>query len=254
MSAAVQLFGAVQAALELELDWKLLGSAYCEGDASEFFDAALRERVLDTGLRLADELAGRLAANGPRRSLYLGAAVAELAPLLVEHLVLGREVIWINLAGVELRELARGLAVVGAKLGVSLPQPVFESLDRVDKASCDHLWMVSVLTDPDTFPALHDELYERAGSDLATGRGSLSDDRRRADELTRALLERAASPCTLCTSDEELEVLRPLALELGLQLEIPSTARSSAIVGDKVRICRLTHRPNVGARNLATDR
>ncbi len=254
MSAAVQLFGAVHAALELELDWKLLGSAYCEGDASEFFDAALRERVLDTGLRIADELAGRLAADGPRRSLYLGAAVAELAPMLVEHLVLGREVIWINLAGEELREIARALNVVGAKFGVSLPRPSFDALDRVDKASCDHLWMVSVLTDPDAFPALHDELYQRVGSDLATGRGSLSDDRRRADELGRALLERAASACTLCTSDEELMVLRPLTPQLDLQLEIPTSARSSAIVGDQVRICRLTRRSQVGARDCATDR
>ncbi len=254
MSAAVQLFGAVHAALELELDWELLGRAYCEGDASEFFDAALRERVLDTGLRLADELAGRFAADGPRRSLYLGAAVAELAPMLVEHLVLGREVIWINLAGEESSELARALNVVGAKLGVGLPVPSFDSLDRVDKASCDHLWMVSVLTDPDAFPALHDELYQRAGSDLATGRGSLSDDRRRANELCRGLLQRAASPCTLCSSDEELEVLGPLALAFGLQLEVPSVSRDSAIVGDQVRICRLTRRPTVAARDLATDR
>ncbi len=254
MSAAVQLFGAVHAALELELDWKLLGSAYCEGDASEFFDARLRERVLDLGLRLADDLSRRLAGDGPRRSLYLGAAVAELAPMLVEQLVLGREVLWFNLAGVELSELARALTVVGAKLAVSLPQPRFDALDRVDKQSCDHLWMVSVLTDPDAFPALHDELYQRVGSGLATGRGSLSDDRRRADELCRALLAKAASPCTLSTSDEELEVLRPLALELGLQLEIPGTARLSAIVGDRVRLCRLTRGPQRGACERATDR
>ena len=254
MNAAAQIFGAVHAALELELDWKLLGSAYCEGDASDFFDAALRERVLDTGLRIADDLSRRLAADGPRRSLYLGAAVAELAPLLVEHLVLGREVIWINLAGAELCEIARALEVVSAKLGVGLPRPRFEALEGVAAASCDHLWMVSVLTDPDACPALHDELYERVGSELATGRGSLSDDRRRADELCRSLLAKASSSCTLSTTDEELEVLRPLALQSGLQLEVPDTARQSAIVKDPVRICRLMRAPKLGGRESATVR
>ena len=236
MSAAVQLFGAVHAALELELDWKLLGSAYCEGDASEFFDARLRERVLDMGLRLADDLSRRLAGDGPRRSLYLGAAVAELAPMLVEQLVLGREVLWFNLAGVELSELARALTVVGAKLAVSLPQPRFDALDGVDKQSCDHLWMVSVLTDPDSFPALHDALYERSSGPLATGRGSLDDDRRRADALAEALLDLAAPRCVLSTTDEERSVVEPLVARRGWALEFARGGRLTAIVGDRVRI------------------
>src|SRR5688500_13153035 len=101
MSAATQRFGAVFAVLQAELDWRALGSAYCEGDASGFFDQELRARMLDTGLLWADDLASRLDAKGPRRSLYVGAAVAELAPILAEHLVLGREVRWFNLPGPE---------------------------------------------------------------------------------------------------------------------------------------------------------
>jgi hypothetical protein len=150
VSTPVQLFGAVHAALELELDWEQLGRSYCEGDGGTFFDAGLRERMLDTGLRLADDLARRFALDGPRRSLYLGAAVAELALILVEKLVLGREVIWLNLDSIETREIARATSEVGARFGVPLPRPSFESLDAVAAGSCDHLWMVSVLTDPPT--------------------------------------------------------------------------------------------------------
>src|SRR5688500_16210314 len=105
MSAAARRFGAVFAALQAELDWRALGGAYCEGDASGFFDEQLRGRMLDTGLLWADDLASRLDPEGPRRSLYVGAAVAELAPILAEHLVLGREVRWLNLAGPETSEL-----------------------------------------------------------------------------------------------------------------------------------------------------
>jgi hypothetical protein len=237
---AVRRFGAVYAALEVELDWQLLGREYCEGDGSDFFDAALRERVLDTGLRFADELSLRLAADGARRSLYLGAAVAELAPILAEQLVLGREVIWLNLDNVETRELARAIEAVSARMAIPLPRPASASVEDVAHASCDHLWMVSVLSDPDQFPALHDELYARTGDALATGRGVLEDDRRRAELLVRSLLDKAMPQCVLSASDEELEFLQGIAQRLGWRIEVPASFRLSAIVGDRVRHCALT--------------
>ncbi len=232
----VQRFGAIYAALEAELDWELLASTYCEGESSGFFDSALRERMLDTGLWIADQLANRLDRAGPRRSLYLGAAVAELAPILVEHLLLRREVIWLNLDGVETRELQRAIDAVAARERCSLPRPSSAQLESVERASCDHLWMVSVLSDPDHFPALHDELYARAGSKLATGRGVLAQDRARAELLSCCFLERAASECTLSTSEEELEFLQPLLQDLRLRVELSEPSRLSAIVGDRVRI------------------
>jgi len=235
-----QRFGAVYAQLQAELDWELLGRCACEGDGSDFFDAARRERVLDTGLLLADELAARLPRQGPRRSLYVGAAVAELAPMLVEQLVLEREVVWLNLDGPEIRELARALRQVAARSGLELPLPSTEL--QLPAGSCDHLWIVSVLSDPDRFPALHDELYERSGSELATGRGALHEDRLRAEALARAWLERAAPPCTLSSTDEELTLLAPLAARRGLRLEIPAAGRISALVGDRIRICSLSSR------------
>jgi hypothetical protein len=239
---AAERLAVAWAELEAELDWSALGACYCEGDARDFFDDARRAHLLDVGLALADDVAARLPARGPGRSLYVGAAVAELAPLLVERLVLGREVRWHLLPGPELDELARGLARVAERLGLELPLPDPRPLESVAPLPCDHLWLVSVLTDPDAFPALHDELYERMGTPQATGRGDLSAERARADALIAALHAHAAPGALITTTTDELPLLRArwsddVLVEQG---------RLTALVGD-----RLAHvRTGVGAPSL----
>jgi len=232
---ALQKYGAALGALYGELDWELLGRSACEGDGSDFYDAALRERILDTGMRFAEDI-GRALREAPGRSLYLGAEIAELPVILAERLVLGRRVEWLNIECAPTTELVRAIRAVGARVGLELPVPRATGLDEIEPGSCDHLWMVSVLTDPDSFPALHDALYERKVGPLATGRGSLLDDRRRADALVEALLDRAASDCVLSTSDEERSVIEPLVARRGWKLEFARGGRLSAIVGDRVRI------------------
>lgn len=233
-----ELYGAAWGELVTELDWERLGRSYCEGDGSTFFDEEKLEGVLETGLVLVDELVSAFPPNGTGRSLYLGAAVAELPLLLAEKIVLRRSVLWLNLAGDEVDELTRALHVVGARLGVDLPLPSTQPLSAYADASCDHLWMASVLTDPDRFPALHDELYARAGTPLATGRGDLAAERAQAEALARELLAKAADTGLLSTTDEELTLLRRLARESGLDLRVPRDGFESAIVGDVVRVTR----------------
>lgn len=232
-------FGAAWCELVGALDWPLLGRTYCEGDGSGFFDEDLLDQVLDTGLELVDSLAAVLPTSGPRRSVYLGAAVAELPLVLAETLVLDREVHWLNVAGPEVDELRRGLQAVSVKLGLRLPQPQTHGLGPVAAASCDHLWMASVLTDPEAFPTLHDRLYERTGGELATGRGDSGADLARAEQLVRDWLAKAAPPALLSTTDEELELIVPIARTLGLQLQVPATGTLSAIVGDTLRHVRV---------------
>jgi hypothetical protein len=233
------LFGAVLGTIQVELDWERLGRAYCDGDGTDFFDDELRESWLDGGLRIAESLAREL--RGSRgRGLYVGAALAEVPTLLVESIVLGREVVWINLPGEEIDELTRVLRLAAEKLAIELPRPSFDALEALPRASFEHVWMVSVLTDPDHFPALHDELYERHGTELATGRGDLEDDRRRARSLARAALMLVEPGGLVTTSDEELAVLEPLARDLGFALEPQDPGHTSAIVGDDLRICRWT--------------
>ena len=241
VDGALHAFGAALGALGDELDWELLGRSYCEGDGSDFFDEAFRARILETGMRFAEDI-GRALGEARGRSLYLGAEIAELPLILAEHLVLGRRVEWLNIDCAQTTELVRAIRAVSARVAVDLPVPRVGGLHEIEPGSCDHLWMVSVLTDPDSFPALHDTLYERAGGPLATGRGSLADDRRRADELVEVLLECAAPRCVLSTSDEERSVIEPLVARRGWVLEFARGGRLSSIVGDRVRIGSLTRR------------
>ena len=240
MDDAHRLFGAAVSEVMNELDWELLGRAYCEGDGSEFFDEALRARILDGGLVLAGALGEVLDEGG--QSLYLGAEIAELPLILAERFVLGRRIVWLNVDGAPIRELTRALEVVSARLGVDLPTPSTRRLADVEPASCDHLWLVSVLTDPDHFPALHDLLYRRADGALATGRGRLEDDRARADRLVDEWLESATGSSVLTTTEEERTIIEPLVARRGWSLTFAPGGHVSAIVGDRVRIGTL-HRP-----------
>lgn len=239
LAAGAALLARTLAALEAELDWELLGRAACEGDGSGFFDGELRARAVDTGLVLFDALATALPAAGPGRSMYVGASVAELAPMLAEQLVLGREVRWCELEGPATRELARAVGVVARRAGLELAAPVTMPLERLPVSGCDHLWLVSVLSDPEAFPALHDELYERAGGPLATGRGDLERERARAEGLLDALFAHAAERAVFTTTEEELVLAVPRAARAGLRIDVPAAATLSAVVGDPVRVCRI---------------
>ena len=234
-------FAAVLCEIDAELDWPGLGTHYCEGEATGFFDSEAIENLRDAGLRLASDLAAALAdlpASGPRRSLYLGAGVFELAPILCEVLVLERRVDAYTLESDERREIARVLRQVGKRFSLRLPALHSEALPRVSQPTFDHVWIVSVLTDPEAFPALHDQLYERRGTPLATARGYLPRERGRA----LALIERALSGLTLpgivTTTDEELPLVQEVVEGRGWRIEVPDRARLSGIVGDPVRHCR----------------
>ena len=235
---ASRRFAAACVELEDELDWKLLGAQYCEGDARDFFDQAARANLREAGLRFAGDLAEALA-SARGHSLYLGAGLFELTPVLCETLVLGRTARAFTLPGREVDELNRSLAAVQRRLGFDLPRYETGGLDPRNVGRCDHGWLVSVLTDPERFPALHDQLYERKGSALATGRGDLGRERERARRLVGRLLDCLAPPCRLTTTDEELGIVGEVCADRELQLEVPDAARLSAIVGDPVRFCRV---------------
>lgn len=238
----IELFGRVIGELDRELDWALLGRQACEGDGSTFFDEGRRERCREVGLCFADDLSNELPAEGVRASLYVGASVAELCPIVCESVVLGRRVHWSNLPGAELEELDRALRVVGERCGVELPRPRADALDGLADSSCDHLWCVSVLTDPDAFPALHDRLYRRGGGPLATGRGDARLERAQAEDWARRWFARCAWDCVWTTTDEELELLLPWLETNGWRLERPARFRTTALVGDRARHCRIRRR------------
>jgi hypothetical protein len=238
--------------LDAELDWAELGAHYCEGDAETFFDDGLVERMRDVGLRLAADLAEKLgeqAASSPRTSLYVGAGVFELPPILCETLVLGRRVVVHTLESAETREIARAMAAVAARTSILLTAFGTEPLPHSAPCSVDHAWLVSVLTDPDAFPALHDELYQRHGTPLATARGDSGHERARARDLVSRLCSGLTPDALVTTTDEELPWIEEAAAEQGARVEVPDRARLSGIVGDAVRLCRWRGGRSPGSRS-----
>lgn len=233
----IQEFFGLQTQLWAELDWAALGRVYCDGEAPDFFDEARRAELVEVGLAVALDLTEHLPKGG--RSLYVGAGVAELIPICVEALVLEREVEVLTLAGFEVDELNRALAVCGAEH--ALPRFRGERLEDADLSGAfDHVWAASVLNDPDAFPALHDHLYERFTEDAgATGRGTLEGDVVRARYWMQKLSAVFAEPTALSTSDEEWCVWGPFLEEGGWTASVHDEGRVSALVGDRVRLFRL---------------
>jgi hypothetical protein len=237
-------FAEILCQVDAELDWRLLGRSYCHEGGEDFFDEASIEALRDSGLRLASDLVEALEAGGRGggSSVYVGAGVFELVPILVERILLGREIDVFTLPGPEPEEIERALRLVAARTGEALPRFRMEAFVPPAERRYGHVWLVSVLTDPDHFPALHDELYERRGSELATGRGNPTEERGRARSLVEKLLRGHTSRGLFSTTEEELTIVEPVCRRLGLRLEVPERARLTGIVGDAVRICRVSRR------------
>jgi hypothetical protein len=235
MTDGIQRFGEALGRLEEELDWRRLGELYCYEGGAEFFPPEQVEAQRDAGLQVAAALGERLPAGG--RSLYVGAAVGEVVTLLCEALVLEREVVAVNLEGPEGVELNRALAVVEADCGFALPRIGFQRLEAVP-GRFDHGWLVSVVNDPEAFPALHDLLYERTG-ELAVGGGDLERERAQAEQLVDRWIGLLEEGALLSTTDEELPLIEPRIAAAGRTLELEEQAILSAIVGDPIRFGRL---------------
>jgi hypothetical protein len=238
-------FAAVIVELERELDWARLGELYCHEGGAGFFPPAQIEAQREAGLQLGSGLLEALEGlqePSPGRSLYVGAALAELIPALAELLIARREVVLVNLPVAETSEIDRALAAVEARLDLSLPRIHTGGLEAIS-GPFDHAWITSVLTDPDCFPALHDRLYGRRGAD-ATGRGDAkreTGDARRLMEGMVALLE---PPALLTTTDEERDFAVSACARRGWRLTAPRRAVLSTIVGDALRHCSVIRDPD----------
>jgi hypothetical protein len=232
-------FAVALGTLEQELDWGLLGQLQCHEGGENFFSPDQIAANREAGLLIAGALGEHLMTreDGPHRSLYVGPAVGELVPILMEHFVLGREVTLVNQENAETAELNRGFEAVEAH-GIRMPRIQTCELESIE-GEFDHGWLVSVLNDPDAFPALHDELYGRTG-ELATGKGSLPEELSAATSLATSLLGKLAKNSLLSTTDEELPVLRPV-FSAGHWLVKPAAeALLTAVVGDPLRFLRLS--------------
>ncbi len=232
----VQRFGKLLANLDGEIDWDTCATVYCEGDSEGFLGPERREAILDAGLLLVSDIGEVLQTKPKGRSLYIGAAVAELAPMMYEAIVLERDVRWVALRSAEMFELDRAVKTIDG----SLPRPRITPWKGKEFAPCDHIWMTSVLTDPVAFPALHNELYERQGTAEAVKGGHPKAERETAKILVQEALEAAAHETLLTTTDEELQVFGPAVAAAGGTLSAAQTGRLNGLVGDVVRLCHIS--------------
>jgi hypothetical protein len=240
IAGSVLELGVVLGGLERVLDWRMLGEAHCLDGGDEFFPPEQVRATWTAGLAHGSDLQVELEPGGA--SLYLGASVAELVPMLFETLVLRRAVTALDLDGPVTRELNRGLAETARLTRLILPTISIAPPDSLPEGAFDHGWCVSVFTDPQVFPALHDHLYGRLG-DPELGAGSRAEDLDQdlsvATPLIESFLACLVPGALLTITDEERILLDPACRARGWRFEAHDRARLSAVVGDPVRHGRL---------------
>jgi hypothetical protein len=174
------------------LDYDALGRIYCFEGGDEFWRAkrGLCDRL---GSRVAMVLRQKLGRGG--RSLYVGAGVAELPALILETVELGRMVESYNLRSAEVAVLNRACH--------SIPL-TFHAADAASaKGRFDHLWMASVLNDPERFPHLSPLSYGR-GNPLTLDPLKFDTERRIVRALVARCMGKLARPGFVTTTTEEV--------------------------------------------------
>jgi hypothetical protein len=204
------------------LDYRALGPIYCDEGGTAFWRAK-REPCRRLGLRIARALRTRLRPGG--NSLYVGAGVAEIPPLIMESVELGRRVSACNLRRDEVRILR------SACLGLPFEFKA-EDAARV-RGRFDHLWIVSVLNDPEEFPELSSLSYGR--SDPTRFRPEKFVAQRRAVRaLADRCLRKLSWPAMVTTSIEESAWIEEWCQRRGLPCRAEKQTYPTAIVGDPV--------------------
>ena len=209
------------------LDYARLGPIYCDEGGDEFW-AAKRGLCQRLGLKLAKALLPRLQPGGT--SLYVGAGLAEIPLLLMESLDLGRHVLACNLRRQEVLVLNRACAGFPIR---------FHHLDAGSvKDRVDHLWLVSVLNDPERFPELSALSYGRANPVTFDARKFLPQQRTVATLVDRCL-SRLVIPGSVTTTVEEAVWVAEWCHRRGIRYRIDRQTFASPTVGDPICLIRL---------------
>lgn len=209
------------------LDYARLGPIYCDEGGDEFW-AAKRGLCQRLGLKLAKALVSRLRSGGA--SLYVGAGVAEIPLLAMETLELKRRVVACNLRKQEVLILNRACAGFPIR---------FEHRDASSvKDRVDHLWLVSVLNDPERFPELSALSYGRANPVTFDARKFLPQQRAVATLVDRCL-SRLMIPGLVTTTVEEAVWVAEWCHRRDIRYRIDRQTFASPTVGDPICLMRL---------------
>jgi hypothetical protein len=215
------------AGLFRRLDYRTLGKVYCYEGGDQFWRTK-REPCRRLGTRLAEALLSRLRPGG--RSLYVGAGVGELPPLVVEQLDLQRQVFPYNLRRTEVSSLNRSCRRVSLK---------FHAKDTAKAAGTfDHLWIVSVLNDPERFPHLAPLSYGEA--DPVTFNPQLFlKERRIVQTIVNRCMPKLNLPGLVTTSIEEVVWIADWCHRKKIPYIVERKQYLTALVGDPVCFIRI---------------
>lgn len=209
------------------LDYSRLGPIYCDEGGDEFW-AAKRGACQRLGTKVATALRARLKRGGT--SLYVGAGVAEIPPLVMETLDLDRSVIACNLRRQEVQVLNRACGVLPIR---------FQHQDAASvKQRVDHLWLVSVLNDPERFPELSVLSYGRANPVTFNAKKFLAEQRTVARLVDRCL-GRLTVPGLVTTTVEEAVWVAEWCHRRGIPYKIDPRTFASPTVGDPICVMRI---------------
>ncbi len=204
------------------LDYKRLESVYCYEGGDEFWRKK-REPCRRLGTKVAEVLVQKLPPGG--RSLYVGAGVTELPALLAEVIELQRQVAPYNLRRSEvtvLNQACRSLPVKFRAQDASLASDLF-----------DHLWIVSVLNDPERFPHLAPLSYGTADPVTFDPR-QFEQQRRVVRSIVDRVMPKLSLPGLVTTSTEEVIWIADWCHRKNIQYLVEREQFPTALVGDPV--------------------
>lgn len=210
-----------------QLDYKRLGPVYCYEGGDEFWQAK-RTPCERLGSQVARVLLRKLPQGG--RSLYVGAGVAELPCLLAEAVELQRQVEPYNLRRSEVTALnraCRGTAVT------------FHARSAAEaRGTFDHLWIVSVLNDPERFPDLSPLSYGNANP-VTFNPKKFEQQRRIVRSIVDQCMPKLSLPGLVTTSTEEVVWIADWCHRHKIPYHVERKQYPTALVGDPICFIRV---------------
>jgi len=205
------------------LDYETLGPIYCDEGGDAFWEDR-RGPCQKMGVAIAKALRDRLPPQG--RSLYVGAGVPEIPVLLMERLELHRTVCPYNLRQGEVDVLNQASGENGI--------PFYcDSAESATK-TFDHLWIVSVLNDPEEFPNLSVLFSYGRADPLAFDTEAFLHEREAGVQLFANCMAKLTMPGWLTTSVEELPWVEHWCETHQRSYHIDPKTYPTALVGDPV--------------------
>ena len=210
-----------------QLDYKTLGNIYCYEGGDEFWRAK-RKPCERLGINLSQALLKKLPQGG--RSLYVGAGVAELPVLLAEAMELQRQV--------EPYNLRRSEVIVLNRACRGTPVRFHARTAAEASGKFDHLWMVSVLNDPERFPDLSPLSYGNANP-VTFDPARFQKERRIVQAIVNRCMPKLRLPGLVTTSTEEVVWIADWCHRHKIPYRVERKQYPTALVGDPICLIKI---------------